>query len=451
MASSSNSTGLLLLAAGAAGLVLMSRTSKASAANPPTPQPEPGGGGGGGGGGSTTTPAPREEEWGDPGGGGGGGGGSSAPTPSTPSTNDDGGGAASDDGGAAQEQGDTSTPDTPGERTLDQLDPRERAEAIAAARMAAQQEAALQAKAAKDAALKASALKVIANLKAKGTAYDRALLKAFQAAAGIGPDGLYGPETKGALQRYSGVTAPASLTNAAPARGPLQSSTPDPVVPGSAAAKAQSGTVTAPFVSMPAERASASAPSSSAKALATAVVANLKAKGNQYDRKALAAFQSAAGIAADGLYGPGTKAALDKYAPGAPPVVFKAASASAAAAPKPKAAPKPAASAPKPAAAPTATAAPKSAAKPVTVSPSTSKVDLAKARGMAVSVAGNLRNKGKAGYDRKSLAAFQSAAGITADGLYGPLAAAALKWFGANAPAPFLKGSVTSYTPPAAA
>jgi murein L,D-transpeptidase YcbB/YkuD len=83
------------------------------------------------------------------------------------------------------------------------------------------------------------------------------------------------------------------------------------------------------------------------------------------------------------------------------------------------------------------------------VSPATSKVDLAAAKKMAADVAANLRNKGKAGYDRKLLASFQTKAGITGDGLYGPLAVAALKYFRANAPAAFQAGSVKSYTPPA--
>jgi hypothetical protein len=84
------------------------------------------------------------------------------------------------------------------------------------------------------------------------------------------------------------------------------------------------------------------------------------------------------------------------------------------------------------------------------VSPSTSKVDLAGAKRMAGDVAANLRNKGRAGYDRKLLASFQTKAGITGDGIYGPLAQSALKHFGANAPTAFAAGSVKVYTPPAA-
>ena len=39
----------------------------------------------------------------------------------------------------------------------------------------------------------------------KGRGYDRTLMRAFQAAAGIKVDGLYGPQTRGALRHYLGV------------------------------------------------------------------------------------------------------------------------------------------------------------------------------------------------------------------------------------------------------
>lgn len=87
------------------------------------------------------------------------------------------------------------------------------------------------------------------------------------------------------------------------------------------------------------------------------------------------------------------------------------------------------------------------AAKPTSTKPKGT--DLAKAKSMAASVAGNLKSKGKSGYDKKQLAAFQTAAGLTGDGVYGPASQAALKYFGAkNAPAAFVGGKVRTYTPP---
>ena len=56
--------------------------------------------------------------------------------------------------------------------------------------------------------------------------------------------------------------------------------------------------------------------------------------------------------------------------------------------------------------------------------------------------------KGK--YDRAVLQSFQTAAGLKADGLYGPQTAAALKHFGAkNVPHPLFKGAPAKYAPPA--
>lgn len=448
----SNMGGVLLLGGGALALLALQNKASASAPSSPTPTPAP-------------TPKPKPptpkppsddddddddtEDW--------GGGGGSTPAPS----DDD------DDGMPApiappQEGGDDDDddePEAPGEKELDKLDAEERAQAIAAAREAARQEAALEAKAKRDAEAKAQreaqakalAVRVANDLKSKGAKYDRGLLKSFQTAAGIAADGLYGPETRGALLRY-GMSAPMHLVDA----GLMKQITPTPPTPNSSAAKAQSGNVTAPFVSMPAEKpsapkpaaapkpASSSGPSAAAKALAPSVGANLKAKGTAYDRKMLAAFQAAAGLAADGLYGPATRAALVACGVSAPAALFKAASSSApkpAAAPAPKPTPAPApAPAPKPAAAP--------APKPVTVSPATSRVDLAAAKRMASDVAKHIRNKGKA-YDRKQLSSFQQKAGLTADGLYGPLSVSALKHFGASAPPALFKGSLKEYTPPA--
>ena len=49
-----------------------------------------------------------------------------------------------------------------------------------------------------------------ASVRSKGYSYDRALCKAFQTAAGISADGLYGPATKKALAAL-GIDAPSNL------------------------------------------------------------------------------------------------------------------------------------------------------------------------------------------------------------------------------------------------
>jgi hypothetical protein len=78
-------------------------------------------------------------------------------------------------------------------------------------------------------------------------------------------------------------------------------------------------------------------------------------------------------------------------------------------------------------------------------------INLDLARREAPALAKHLRNKGRSGYSRASLRAFQGHAGITVDGIYGPLAASALKYFGVpNPPAAFFKpqpGTVTIYAP----
>ncbi len=84
------------------------------------------------------------------------------------------------------------------------------------------------------------------------------------------------------------------------------------------------------------------------------------------------------------------------------------------------------------------------------VSPPTP-INLELARREAPKLATHLRTKGLAGYSRQSLRAFQAHAGITVDGIYGPLSASALKYFGvSNPPAAFFKpqpGTVTIYAP----
>lgn len=84
------------------------------------------------------------------------------------------------------------------------------------------------------------------------------------------------------------------------------------------------------------------------------------------------------------------------------------------------------------------------------VSPPTP-INLETARKEAPALAKHLRSKGRAGYARQSVRAFQGHAGITVDGIYGPLTESALRHFGvSNPPAAFFKakaGSVVTYQP----
>lgn len=78
-------------------------------------------------------------------------------------------------------------------------------------------------------------------------------------------------------------------------------------------------------------------------------------------------------------------------------------------------------------------------------------INLELARRESAPLAKHLRTKGIGGYSRQSLRDFQAHAGITVDGIYGPLSASALKYFGVkNPPKAFFKpkaGTVTIYAP----
>ncbi len=91
-------------------------------------------------------------------------------------------------------------------------------------------------------------------------------------------------------------------------------------------------------------------------------------------------------------------------------------------------------------------AAPAAARVKVAAPPGT---DLALAKKTAKDTAAHIRNAGKL-YKRDVLARFQRAAGLTADGLYGPVARSALSYFGAAPPAPLFKGQDLKYVPPGA-
>lgn len=198
-----------------------------------------------------------------------------------------------------------------------------------------------------------------------------------------------------------------------------------------------------------------------AKSLAPGVNANLIAKGrDRYDRAALKKFQVAAGIAADGLYGGGSRGALIFYGIAKPPNPFF----------------KPTTTAPYPwtafiaaqlgvpvkgAPAPTPPAPPSPGWNPLTgqaaTDPSETSLIAAKplagfapvsALALAPSVAKDLQTAGRNKYNRALLKRFQGYAGIPADGIYGGGSRGALIFYGiSNPPAPFFKPTTTATYP----
>lgn len=165
---------------------------------------------------------------------------------------------------------------------------------------------------------------VASNIASKQYDFDRSLLKKFQAAAGIDADGIYGNDSWGALLYF---------TSAAP-RALYQPNVPTPYAWGpwvtrSAPAAPSSSTPAAPA---PAAPVAPVAPAvdvgpvppagfnpTSAKKLAKQVAANIDSKGVNYSQAQLKQFQTAAGIASDGLYGGGSRRALIFYGIARPP------------------------------------------------------------------------------------------------------------------------------------
>lgn len=76
---------------------------------------------------------------------------------------------------------------------------------------------------------------------------------------------------------------------------------------------------------------------------------------------------------------------------------------------------------------------------PVPVQSGPEGYDPAKAKAMAPGLAVHIQ-RAKHSYTRKAVADFQRAAGIQVDGVYGPLTASALRYWGGNAPRPLFKG-----------
>ena len=233
---------------------------------------------------------------------------------------------------------------------------------------------------------------------------------------------------------------------------------------------------------------SASAQSRGSVSEAQALANHIAEKGYDYSRERVKAWQKKAGISVDGHYGPQTRESLVKAGvPNPPKALFVAAGQPTVAAARRAAAAQQ--SSTLRVNAPTVEAneaimaamqAQKAAVKEPQTStlqatgnkvsaalrtlapavkkpvqgpasaPVTSKTNLALAKQTAPDVAKHIQNKGKK-YTVSVVKQFQERAGMKADGLYGPATASALRYFGANAPAPLYKGVNAKYVPPAQA
>ena len=156
-------------------------------------------------------------------------------------------------------------------------------------------------------AASALAVTLVQDLVERGRKADKALIKAFQASAGIAADGKYGPETKGALDYW----LYAALGDNAPgAPAPHYGS-------GSTVYSAPDG-IARTSIEIPAEQSGwppVSGPDENAAVFYAPLVVEAVSSGKSYRQhpnkvKAVRAFQIASNITVDGLYGPVTRGAL---------------------------------------------------------------------------------------------------------------------------------------------
>jgi peptidoglycan hydrolase-like protein with peptidoglycan-binding domain len=192
--------------------------------------------------------------------------------------------------------------------------------------------------------------------------------------------------------------------------------------------------------------------------LAKQVAESVKARGQAYDRAVVRAFQQAADLTADGIYGPKTAGALKWYtgelvppigggalAPYAPKLDAPGKSdpkPTPSKTPEPRPAPKTPEAKPTPT--PTANSDGKAAPLPTAVVRDTARLDRAAA--LAKRVADNLKLPA-ASYDRALITEFQRAAGLKADGIYGPKSAGAIKWYTGESVSPKTGRGFTNYIP----
>lgn len=178
-----------------------------------------------------------------------------------------------------------------------------------------------------------------------------AAVKAFQAAAHLPADGVYGPKTRAALVGAGAIDAPeAYFQPTSPAAGAAATAPQaTAAAPAGAAAPAAAATTPGAAAAAPAgaapgaSPAATSAPAAAGSHASVHELAALIQKSGYKDasvQAAVKAFQAATGLHADGLYGPQTRAALvGAGAAEAPPAYYEphgtAPSAATAASPSP--------------------------------------------------------------------------------------------------------------------
>jgi peptidoglycan hydrolase-like protein with peptidoglycan-binding domain len=281
------------------------------------------------------------------------------------------------------------------------------------------------------------AKRVVETVKSKGQGYDRAVVVAFQREAGLTADGLYGPKTAGAVKWYTNEAVPpisggsfspyapsfatAPETNATSA--PKPSSGPEDARP-KVEPPAQSG----PAQGTPAVTADRSRLDRAAE-LAKRVLETVKGKRQAYDRAIVSAFQREAGLVVDGVYGPKTAGAVKWYTNEAVPPIsgggFSPYAPDFVAGPA-TTAPIPSSTAPNGGSA--SASSPIASSSPVASAAVQDPARLDRAAALAKRVAENLKMPA-AEYNRALMSEFQREAGLTADGIYGPRAAGAVKWY----------------------
>ena len=338
----------------------------------------------------------------------------------------------------------------------------------------------------------ALAPKVATDIGTKRYDYSRALLKQFQVAAGLKPDGAYGGTTAGALAFFLRAAPPKPLFKpttivpytppvALPPVAPPVVAPPPPAPPAPPPAVVQPAPPVPPVVQPPPPVPPAPkpplppgeavlSPAATAQALKAFLEANQTAEAYGYEghlSPPIMAFEKAAGLRITGIFGPEVRAAATRYGV-ALPLRPKADGT----APIPKATPVATAVAPPPPAVqigpaelvPTLvnpgidpnlwagmTRAQQEQAianfRPASAAPHG--YNPPEAKRLARIVTRNIAEK-RYSYDRGLLKRFQLAAGLKPDGIYGGSSTGALQFYGATrAPKPLFKPkTVTPYTPP---
>ena len=164
--------------------------------------------------------------------------------------------------------------------------------------------------------------------------FDRARLVAFQTAAGVEPDGVYGNDSWGALSYFTSDAPPALYKPGTPTPypwGKFVSAPPASPAPAALAKSSPASELAPPAAAPPPVDTVQVGPvppmgfdPPRARSLAKGIAANIDTKGSAYDRGRLKVFQAAAGLESDGLYGGSSRRALIFYGvPRPPSALFK--------------------------------------------------------------------------------------------------------------------------------